>query len=154
MIVKKLRLQRGWSQEQLAEMMGVSTRTIQRIERGHKPGLETSKSLAAVFGVNIDVFNPGDDVMNESQTLKTDELLAMQYVKGVIEFYGHLLMYAVFSSVFLLTGGWHLPGILWPFMGWGLGVLMHGLWSFDVFSSPTPTLWERRMVEKRLGRKL
>lgn len=154
MIVRKLRLQRGWSQEQLAEMMDVSTRTIQRIERGHKPGLETSKSLAAVFEVDVGTFNSGDNVMNESQTLKTDELLAMQYVKGVIEFYGHLLMYTVFSSVFLLTGGWNLEGILWPFMGWGLGLLMHGLWSFDVFGTAASPRWERRMVEKRLGRKL
>lgn len=34
MIIRKLRLQRGWSQEQLAELTGLSTRTIQRIERG------------------------------------------------------------------------------------------------------------------------
>lgn len=78
MIVRKLRLQRGWSQEQLAEMMDVSIRTVQRIERGHKPGLETSKSLAAVFGVDIATFNFGDNTMNEAQELKTDELLATQ----------------------------------------------------------------------------
>ncbi|WP_198677174.1 helix-turn-helix transcriptional regulator [Aliidiomarina iranensis] len=30
MIVRKLRLKRGWSQSQLAEMAGVTTRTIQR----------------------------------------------------------------------------------------------------------------------------
>lgn len=154
MIVKKLRLQRGWSQEQLAEMTNVSIRTIQRIERGHKPGLETSKSLAAVFEVDIATFNPGDNTMNESQALKTDELLAMQYVKGIIEFYGHLLMYTVFTSVFLLNGGWHIQGILWPFFGWGLGLLMHGLWSYDVFSRVTPARWERQMIEKRLGRPL
>ncbi len=49
MIIRKLRLQRGWSQEQLAELSGLSIRTIQRIERGQKPGLESLKSLAAVF---------------------------------------------------------------------------------------------------------
>jgi transcriptional regulator with XRE-family HTH domain len=154
MIVRKLRLQRGWSQEQLAEMMDVSIRTIQRIERGHKPGLETSKSLAAVFEVDIATFNPGDNSMNELQVLKSDELLAMQHVKGIIEFYGHLLMYTVFTSVFLLTGGWHIQGILWPFFGWGLGLFMHGLWSYDVFSRISPPGWERRMIEKRLGRPL
>ncbi|WP_428831123.1 helix-turn-helix domain-containing protein, partial [Campylobacter coli] len=30
MIVRKLRLQRGWSQDQLATMTGLSVRTIQR----------------------------------------------------------------------------------------------------------------------------
>ncbi|PLL91167.1 DNA-binding protein, partial [Klebsiella michiganensis] len=38
--VKQLRLQRAWSQEQLAELAGVSVRTIQRIENGDRPGLE------------------------------------------------------------------------------------------------------------------
>ncbi|WP_336074194.1 helix-turn-helix transcriptional regulator, partial [Klebsiella pneumoniae] len=34
--VKQLRLQRAWSQEQLAEMAGLSVRTIQRIENGER----------------------------------------------------------------------------------------------------------------------
>ena len=153
MIVKKLRLQRGWTQEHLAELTDLSVRTIQRLKRGHKPGLETIKSLAAVFEVNLDTFDSGDNAMNV-QHLKADEVQAMQYVKGIIEFYSHLLMYLVFSSVFLLNGGWHLEGIHWPFLGWALGLTMHGLWSHDAFSWITPPKWERRLVEKRLGRKL
>lgn len=153
MIVKKLRLQRGWSQEHLAQLTDLSVRTIQRIERGNKPGLETIKSLAAVFEVDISTFDSGDNRMNDQQ-LKADEVLAMQYVKGVIEFYSHLLMYVVFTSVFLLNGGWHIQGIHWPFLGWALGLTMHGLWSHDAFNWITPPQWERRMVEKRLGRQL
>jgi transcriptional regulator with XRE-family HTH domain len=34
MLVQKLRLQRGWSQQQLAELSGLNVRTIQRIEKG------------------------------------------------------------------------------------------------------------------------
>jgi len=153
MIVKKLRLQRGWSQEHLAQLTDLSVRTIQRIERGHKPGLETIKSLAAVFEVDLTTFDSGDNRMNVQQ-LKADEVLAMQYVKGVIEFYSHVLMYVVFTSVFLLNGGWHIEGIHWPFLGWALGLTMHGLWSYDAFSWMTPPRWELRMVERRLGRKL
>ena len=37
MNVRKLRLQRNWSQEQLAQVSGLSIRTIQRIERGQTP---------------------------------------------------------------------------------------------------------------------
>jgi transcriptional regulator with XRE-family HTH domain len=51
--VKQLRLQRAWSQEQLAELAGLSVRTIQRIENGDRPGLETLSALAAVFEVNV-----------------------------------------------------------------------------------------------------
>lgn len=41
MLVQKLRLQRGWSQEQLAIVSGLSVRTIQRIDRGQSASLET-----------------------------------------------------------------------------------------------------------------
>lgn len=34
MNIQKLRLQRGWSQQQRAELSGLSSRTIQRIENG------------------------------------------------------------------------------------------------------------------------
>ncbi len=106
-----------------------------------------------MFEVDISTFDSGDDRMNVQQ-LKADEVLAMQYVKGIIEFYSHLLMYVVFTSVFLLNGGWHIEGIHWPFLGWALGLTMHGLWSYDAFSWITPPKWELRMVERRLGRKL
>jgi hypothetical protein len=42
---------------------------------------------------------------------------------------------------------------LWTAVGWGIGILFHGLRVFD----SVPFLngaWERRQVEKYLGRKL
>ncbi|WP_039058629.1 helix-turn-helix domain-containing protein [Enterobacter sp. Bisph1] len=51
--VKALRLARAWSQEQLAEMAALSVRTVQRIENGDQPSLETLSALAAVFGVSV-----------------------------------------------------------------------------------------------------
>ena len=53
MIVKKLRRKNNWSQEQLATFCGVSLRTIQRVEAGNKASLDTLKSLASVFEVDI-----------------------------------------------------------------------------------------------------
>lgn len=53
MIVKKLREQRHWSQEHLATLSGLSVRTIQRVESGQSASLETLKSLASVFDVEI-----------------------------------------------------------------------------------------------------
>lgn len=47
--VKQLRLQRAWSQEQLAEMAGLSVRTIQRLRmanaRGWRPSAPSPRSL-------------------------------------------------------------------------------------------------------------
>jgi len=53
MVVKKLRNKKNWSQEQLATFCGVSLRTIQRVEAGNQASLDTLKSLASVFEVDI-----------------------------------------------------------------------------------------------------
>ncbi|MEM7191175.1 MAG: helix-turn-helix transcriptional regulator, partial [Pseudomonadota bacterium] len=62
MLVRKLRLERSWSQETLAEVSGLSVRTIQRIERGAEPSLETRAALAAVFDVESDLFAKEPDM--------------------------------------------------------------------------------------------
>ncbi|QOL25534.1 helix-turn-helix transcriptional regulator [Thalassotalea sp. LPB0316] len=53
MTIKQRRLDKGWSQEQLAELAGVSVRTIQRIENQQQPSLESLKCLAAVFETSV-----------------------------------------------------------------------------------------------------
>lgn len=56
-ILKQLRLSRYLSQEQLAQMSGLSVRTIQRIEVGHKASPESLKCLAAALEVDISTLN-------------------------------------------------------------------------------------------------
>ncbi len=53
MIVKRLRKEHNWSQEQLATLSGLSTKTIQRIESGQSASLETQKCLASVFEIEL-----------------------------------------------------------------------------------------------------
>lgn len=45
---------RGWSREQLAEVSGLSVRTIKRIENGQQPGLASSTALARAFGIDVE----------------------------------------------------------------------------------------------------
>lgn len=158
MLVRKLRLQKGWSQEQLAELSCLSVRTIQRIERGHKPGLESANALAAVFELDVEAFTQ-EAQMTESQNRQLEEeKAALEYVREVKGFYSHL---ATFLVVMVFLFGLNLyitPGYLWAgwaLMGWGIGVVSHGLSVFEI--SPFGLLgpdWEKRQVEKRLGRKL
>lgn len=63
---KALRLKRAWSQEQLAELSGLSTRTIQRVENGDQPSLETLSALAAVFEVTVADISAPDNVSDNA----------------------------------------------------------------------------------------
>ncbi|MGY6587024.1 MAG: helix-turn-helix domain-containing protein [Wenzhouxiangella sp.] len=51
--VRSLREARGWSQEHLAEVAGLSLRTIQRVEAEGRGSRETKLSLAAAFDVPL-----------------------------------------------------------------------------------------------------
>ena len=53
-MIKNLRIKHHYSQEQLAQMSGLSLRTIQRVESGQSASLETLKSLVAVFEIDVD----------------------------------------------------------------------------------------------------
>ena len=61
MRVRELRLARGWSQAQLAELSGLSIRTVQRVEQGAHPGLDSLRRLAAVLGVDVAELQPADE---------------------------------------------------------------------------------------------
>ena len=53
--VKDLRLERGWTQQQLADAVGVSRQSINSIERGrYVPSLELALDFARVFGCPTD----------------------------------------------------------------------------------------------------
>jgi len=53
-LIKKLRIDKNWSQEDLSEHCGLSLRTIQRFERGSNASLESVKILATAFAVTPD----------------------------------------------------------------------------------------------------
>jgi len=155
MIIRKLRLQRGWSQEQLATHSGLSIRTIQRIERGQKPGLESLKALAAVFETSVDQLQQEQD-MNIENNPDQQEQDAIDQVRAIKGFYSHLITYALVISLLFMVNLLTNPGYIWawwPAMGWGIGIVNHGLNAFEVFNFFGPK-WEKKQIEKRLGRKL
>lgn len=55
------RAERGWTQQRLADELGVSRQTIISIEKGrYDPSLPLAFDIAAVFGCRIeDLFDPG-----------------------------------------------------------------------------------------------
>ena len=157
MIVRKLRLQRGWSQEQLAEMSGLSVRTIQRIERGQNSSPDSLKLLAAVFDTDFSRLMEGTTMSEQTETgITEDEKRALQHVKELKCFYTHLIQFVAIVSALAFINYMIMPGyywVIWVIIGWGAGVIAHGLSVFEVFNLFDPD-WEKKQVEKRLGRKL
>ena len=53
--VKELRAEHGMTQQQLADMVGVSSRTIISIEKGqYNPSIMLAYRMAKVFGVSVE----------------------------------------------------------------------------------------------------
>ena len=80
MNIQKLRLQRGWSQQQLAELSGLSARTIQRLENGQPASTESLKSLASVFEIDFSTLS-SEQNMSTHTNLQQDEQLALTKVR-------------------------------------------------------------------------
>ncbi len=155
MQVQKLRLQRGWSQQQLAELSGLSVRTIQRIENGKTASIETLKSLASVFEIDFQQLQPEVNMHTVTPDEKSEQL-AFAHVRKIKGFYIHLLQYAVviiFLCVINLITNPHFLWFLFPALGWGIGLLAHAAAIFGWFPFFGPA-WETRQVDKRLVRPL
>ncbi|HCH4005180.1 Pr2TM family membrane protein [Vibrio parahaemolyticus] len=155
MLVRKLRLKHGWSQEQLAELSGLNIRTIQRIERGQKPSLESLKSLAAVFETSVLELQQEPEMTNEVK-ITDEEQVVIDQVRAIKGFYSHLTTYAMVIALLFTINLIIDPSYIWAWwaaMGWGIGIIHHGLNAFEVFDF-FGAKWEKRQIEKRLGRKL
>ncbi len=154
MLVRKLRLERGWSQETLAEISDLSVRTIQRIERGGKASLESLSALAAAFDVDVATLST-ETSMYSQRNVTEEEREALEYVRDIKGFYSHLVVYLVSVAAMFVAGFFFLesdyPWYIWPALGWGMGVVAHGLAVFEIFFLFGAD-WERRQVEKRLRR--
>ncbi|CAH9053320.1 hypothetical protein PSECIP111951_02495 [Pseudoalteromonas holothuriae] len=158
MVTRKLRLQRAWSQEQLAQLSGLSLRTIQRIEQGHQPSLESLKSLAAVFETTVADLQQELNMKNTHSNINIteEEHEVIEQVKAIKGFYGHLITYVVSIILLFILNYIISPEYIWAWwaaLGWGIGIISHGITTFEIFNLFGPD-WEKRQIEKRLGRKL
>ena len=169
MLVQKLRLQKGWSQQQLADLSGLSVRTIQRIEQGQAASIESLKSLAAVFEIDFSTLqestmhtpSPATESGHPAaagsfrSALPHDEVLALKQVRQLKGLYLHAGQYAVVVTALAIFNLWRQPHywwFLWVAFGWGTGLLVHAIRVLQW--GPFGSSWEKAQVEKRLGRKL
>lgn len=77
-----LRKERGWTQDFLAEKSNVNIRTIQRLEGGKDVSLETLKSIAQSFNVQIkDSFVTLDDSKKSTVIIEENHKQDLQFSK-------------------------------------------------------------------------
>lgn len=89
-IVRTFRTMQGWTQETLAELSGLQTRTIQRVERGEPSSTDTRSAIGRAFKFDdIDFFNTRKGVLSDEEIRKQTEafdrthlLLDAQQVSG------------------------------------------------------------------------
>lgn len=123
-LIKRLREEKSWSQEHLAEASGISLRTIQRVETEGNASSETKLALAATLGV--DVARLG---MPQGNSEKEEAPKAERDGSAKAGFIRHGVIYAVVCSALVwldvrLSG--RMTWSFWPIAGWGLGLMSHG----------------------------
>jgi transcriptional regulator with XRE-family HTH domain len=111
MIIKNLRLQNGLSQEQLADMTGLSTRTIQRIEKDDKTSLESLKLLAQAFQLEIQELQ--EKLNNKDLPVNS---LSLKENKSLVTF---IAVNSMLFCINIITSPEHL-WFIYPLLGWGI----------------------------------
>ena len=139
-------------------MAGISTRTLQRIERGANASPETLKCIASVLETDFGNLREEPTMPTDTQPglsrLSAEEQEAMEYVRDIKAFYVHLFAYVVAMAGLTIVNLLISPGyywVLWSAFGWGVGVLVHGLSVFEAINL-FGDAWEKRQIQKRLRR--
>ena len=151
MNIRELRKQKYWSQDQLAQMSGLSLRTIQRIERDQKAGLESLKALSAVFDIEIsELQREAVDAVGIITAEQSDKVKKEAYAESVMGLY-KLTAIAIFTLVpafiFSLndTVEWGFIGLL--AVSWCVIIGVYSINAFDLFGDD----WKRKLWAGKFG---
>ena len=158
MTVQIFRVNKGWSQEELAAHSGLSVRTIQRIENGKRASLESLKCLAAVFETQVSNLmqeNPMNDTQSSNQYfLDQTEQEAIDYVDNLKAFHLNWITFIIVMPFMYWLNIKLTPGFLWVSIlaaVWILASVLHAVLIFGLFSVFSGA-WEQREFQKRMSR--
>lgn len=156
MLVKSLRQKNNWSQEQLAQLSGLNIRTIQRVEKGDTVGLETLKSLAAVFDIDVDTLKNENISANTTHVSKDTqderekrEQAAIAEVKSKKSFYIlTLFLLGIFIFFFVpnYNGGENLGTLISTAMCFAMIIGAQAIVVFQPFGEK----WEQKKIKQAI----
>lgn len=77
--LRKLRIERGWSQEELGRRINVTKVSVSGYEKGKRnPDTDTLQKIADVFGVSVDYLLGRSDVREPGATIPDDQRVSDQ----------------------------------------------------------------------------
>ena len=109
-----LRKERGWSQEKLAAICGISERTIQRVERDGVCSLDTKMALASALGITP------SDLRAKSAEFQSTKIMITSWAGAL----GLLILGTIAPIIILLTaqnGKWEIASMA---VVWGLTIVL------------------------------
>ncbi len=105
MSLKNLRNKKGWSQEKLAEITGLSLRTIQRIEKQNHASISSLSKIAQAFEMDIEELKKH---LNYKPLINFDKKIVI-----------YLTVITMLIFINLTTNTKHL-WFIYPMIGWGV----------------------------------
>lgn len=161
MLVKSLRQKNNWSQEQLAQLSGLNIRTIQRVEKGEGVGVETLKSLASVFGVDVTELKNESRNQNRYHDIQPDEKSLIdkekreKSAKSEVQSKKELYMLAalmVGAFIFIFLPNYNQGENLGPLIVVGISfAIIIGVQANTVFQ-PFGEKWEKKKIKQAMDR--
>ena len=125
MLLKQLRIQKGLSQEALAEKSNISVRTLQRIENGKNANMTTLTTLAGVLEVDVETLTcTNSPIQSWSDPQKS-------FISHCISFVVVMLSLTVISITSEHSQNW----VWWVFLGWSIYLFYEGLDVFGILHS-------------------
>lgn len=129
--LRLLRETRGWSQEHLAAVAGISARTLQRMEADGNASADSRMAVAVALGLDAaELCAIAAPSPAATRSPRSEAPAKRRPRAGMRAWLIHLLLYVLVCGGLLLgnllsngTPGW----AIWPALGWGLGVTVHGL---------------------------
>lgn len=116
--LQKLRKEKGYSQEQLAEALGISRQAVSKWERAESsPDTDNLICLAKLYGISLDELLSTDESVEEIvQNNEPEEIL--EYKRSRVDLHGIstisiVIIYLILGSVF---GWWHPGWIIFLFI--------------------------------------
>ena len=115
--LQKIRKEHGYSQEQLADELGVSRQAVSKWERGEaSPDTDNLIALARLYGISIDylLFEKTADAVNESSPAESSqEQKARRYHDNVTGLIAGITVLLSVIAYFVMGGVWGLWHPAW-----------------------------------------